>query len=684
MWILELIISARYGGIRFFKRSFMKNFVVSFNWQSSFRIWRGNFVLTFCRCCVTFFVHIYVLLRFLNLFFLDNTLEKITTIFSLKKNLILFSEDSLLLTSNSNNQGDNSNDNGSNTNNVGSDSNEESDSDISEPLSDTDSVRGTSRVMDALDLLDKARKGDPQAKKEIEQKHLEGKAATEENLNGLEKFLEESYYIQDDKEQSLLKKINSNGKGSSGSQGPGNSEGSGNSEGPGNSDGPGNSEGPGNSDGPGPSDGPSSANTGTSNRAIGGLGIFLGWSGGILENLPDILPDILNSLFFCSIINNIGILGDEKAKYGLTFGLIFKITKLINELGSKIELKLLKLRALTCIMIIYILTRINLFMYIFFILLSYSELLSSFFYCADGSKKDSKEDSKEDSLEDWEKYLEEDSEESSKEDSEKDSKEDSEKDSKEDSEEDSEKDSKEDSEKDSEVDELANYVKKHLQISKEIKDIKNELSRVDREIEERAKNLSEGANKDNSDEEPSPEDSKIMSPNEYREYLKDEIERLQDGKKLYVSDIAEAKESKGENMEVDSLTGNKRKESSTEDTKSSTEDTKSSTEDTKSSKRQKSSNNDDSSGPSAPSGSSGPSAPSGPSASTGSSVGGDGGIPSGSNYTEDSSYDSENDSSNHNNNGGSKFFKIDVLILVLIFMLKGLSEVLDILFNNFL
>ena len=215
---------------------------------------------------------------------------------------------------------------------------------------------------------------------------------------------------------------------------------------------------------------------------------------------------------------------------------------------------------------------------------------------------------------------------------------------------------------------------------------------VDR-AEEQSKNLPEGANNDNSDERFLHEQYGDTSYNEIREYLKEELERLQESKKMYVSDIAEAKESKGENMEVDSLTGNKRKESSTEDTNSS--------------KRQKPSNNDDSSGPSAPSGSSGPSAPSGssgpsvPSGSSGPSapsgpsegsssaptnysVGGDGGIPtSGSNYT-DSSNDSENDSSNDNNNGGSKFYKINVLIFVLIFMLKGLSEVLDILFNNFL
>lgn len=63
---------------------------------------------------------------------------------------------------------------------------------------------------------------------------------------------------------------------------------------------------------------------------------------------------------------------------------------------------------------------------------------------------------------------------------------------------------------------------------------------------------------------------------------------------------------------------------------------------------------------------------------------GNGGTPtSGSNYT-DSSYESENDSGNENNNGGSNFSKLDVLLLVLIYILKGLSEVLDLLFNNFL
>ena len=167
--------------------------------------------------------------------------------------------------------------------------------------------------MDALDLLDKARQGDPQAKKEIEEKYLEGRAATEENLDEWEKFLEKSYHIQDDKEQSLLKKINSNGRGSSGSQGPGNSDGppGGNSQGP-----PG-----GNSQGPGPSDGPpSSAPTGTSNKTTGGLGSLLGWLGGILENLPD----ILNNLFFCSpTFPSGGLLctfGDEVCNLFRTFG----------------------------------------------------------------------------------------------------------------------------------------------------------------------------------------------------------------------------------------------------------------------------------------------------------------------------------------------------------------------------
>ena len=135
---------------------------------------------------MAFALRVGVLLRFLSLeLFLNNELKELFSILLQKILIILFPEfaGSFLLTSNSNNQGNNSNDNGSNTNNGGSDSNEESDSDISEPLSDTDSVRGTSRVMDALDLLDKARQGDPQAKKEIEEKYLEGRAATEENLD---------------------------------------------------------------------------------------------------------------------------------------------------------------------------------------------------------------------------------------------------------------------------------------------------------------------------------------------------------------------------------------------------------------------------------------------------------------------------------------------------------------------
>jgi hypothetical protein len=165
---------------------------------------------------MAFFVYICLLLRFL-IFFLNNKLkelftkfhlEELFTKFHLKEFLIPFTEsaDSFLFASNSNNPGNNSNDNGSNTNNGGSDSNEEYDSDISEPLSDTDSVRGTSRVMDALDRLDKARKGDPEAKKDIEEKHLEGEPTNQENLDELEKFMEDSYRIQHGKEQHLLEK----------------------------------------------------------------------------------------------------------------------------------------------------------------------------------------------------------------------------------------------------------------------------------------------------------------------------------------------------------------------------------------------------------------------------------------------------------------------------------------------
>lgn len=102
-----------------------------------------------------------------------------------------FPYDSILLASNNNNGGDDS----------------DWDSDISDELSDRDSVRGTNRVVDELAVLDKARKGDSEAIKEIEEKHLEGKPANEKNLDELEKTLEESYKIQDGKEKHLLEKI---------------------------------------------------------------------------------------------------------------------------------------------------------------------------------------------------------------------------------------------------------------------------------------------------------------------------------------------------------------------------------------------------------------------------------------------------------------------------------------------
>ena len=107
----------------------------------------------------------------------------------------IFVDDSILLASNTNNEG----------------SDDESDSDLSDPLSDTDSVRGTNRVVDALQVLDKARKGDPEAKKEIA-KHLEGKPVNKENLEKLEKFFVDSYHIQDGKEKYLLDKIDKESK----------------------------------------------------------------------------------------------------------------------------------------------------------------------------------------------------------------------------------------------------------------------------------------------------------------------------------------------------------------------------------------------------------------------------------------------------------------------------------------
>lgn len=78
--------------------------------------------------------------------------------------------------------------------------------------------------------------------------------------------------------------------------------------------------------------------------------------------------------------------------------------------------------------------------------------------------------------------------------------------------------------------------KKHLRISEEIQDIKHELAEVDK-AEKLAKKL--------------PESARIaminflrkitLSHDEIREFLNDELKRLQDGKKEYVSKISQAK-----------------------------------------------------------------------------------------------------------------------------------------------
>ena len=126
-------------------------------------------------------------------------------------------------------------------------------------------------------------------------------------------------------------------------------------------------------------------------------------------------------------------------------------------------------------------------------------------------------------------------------------------------------------------------VKKHLRISKDIQDIKDDLIKADI--------VEQGADKNHEFEKYLKERYKAY-PNleDLRVYLDDELERLEIGKKDYKSEIAEARLLDKDDMEVDSLTENKRKESSIEDTNPS--------------KRKKYSNNDDSSGPSAPFGSS--------------------------------------------------------------------------------
>lgn len=307
----------------------------------------------------------------------------------------------------------------------------------------------------------------------------------------------------------------------------------------------------------GPSEGPSSAPTGSSegagssvgnstNRTKEVLGSLLGSLGGFLENVLD----VLNNLYLWrSIMRNIcipfNLQSSSWIRRSLTFFICFSLL----------------LRFLTCfISNIQIAINSFIFTFIFYIFLCYIELFSSFFYCADGSNKDSEEDSKEDE---------------------------------EDSKEDEEEEEEDWDESSSEEDELAHLEKKHLRISSEIKDIKHELAEVDK-AEKLAKKLPESARNLNSHDKIFKKNYPSMSHGEIREYLNDELKRLQDDKKEYVSKISQAKESKSDTVEVDGPIGNKRNELSTEDTNPS--------------KRRKSSNDDDSSGssgPSAPSASSG-------------------------------------------------------------------------------
>ena len=255
------------------------------------------------------------------------------------------------------------------------------------------------------------------------------------------------------------------------------------------------------------------------------------------------------------------------------------------------------------------------FTFIFYIFPCYNELHSYIFYCAGGSNEDSEEDSEEDSNEDSDEDLE-------------------------------------------EEDELAHIKKEHQRISKDIKDIKHELSEIDK-ADKLAERLPESVKHLNSHENFINEKYPKWRREDIREYLVDELKRLRGDRKEYESKISQAEESIGDTKEsigdakesisgtkesvgdtkVDSLMGNKRKESPIEDTNPNR------------TKRKKSSNDDDSSG------SSGPSATAGP--------------------TSDSSVqDTENHESRENNL--SKI--IDKLLAIL---LPAFETMLDILSNLF-
>jgi hypothetical protein len=201
------------------------------------------------------------------------------------------------------NHEDDEEDNSNNSNND-SDSDDLENADVTE----VDDHNAPEKIIDDLDTIDKARKGDPDALDEIKQEYPEffKENSDEEGLDQVEEYLEEEFegeYERSELEADALEQ-NDEGDNSAGGTGPSGSSGSdpgpsGSSGSSGSDPGPSNSSGSSGSDpGPSGSSGSSGSDPGPSNSSGGGgdFSKILIILGVIFETIAKVLEDLSNFL----------------------------------------------------------------------------------------------------------------------------------------------------------------------------------------------------------------------------------------------------------------------------------------------------------------------------------------------------------------------------------------------------
>jgi hypothetical protein len=178
--------------------------------------------LTFCRCCLAFFVCVNILLRFLIISIFNNNVNIIFHFVNKVKELFykiiitilpfedIFSPILLATASNTNDSNPNSNHNP----NSNPDPNEDSDLEKQEDVIENPDYNAPEQIRDDLDLLDKAKQGDEEALAEIKRQYPEffRDNDDEQGLLEVEEYLEEEF--QDELGQAELEANNPNDPGS--------------------------------------------------------------------------------------------------------------------------------------------------------------------------------------------------------------------------------------------------------------------------------------------------------------------------------------------------------------------------------------------------------------------------------------------------------------------------------------